>query len=93
MDEIPIQPKHQTCAPNTDYLTDFEEWRAVQSGMPNPLHPDGSLCVFNKNLRYIQTGKDLGQLVWQDKVYSIFWRVAAALEIQALPPYNCINKI
>jgi hypothetical protein len=50
---LPVAQKYNTYTPNTDYLTDFTSWLAVQNGSPV-----GSNSILGTS--YIKNGRDLG---------------------------------
>lgn len=63
---LTISQRQQTVQPGIDYMTDFDEWLAIQNGGPNP--PD----AFDDTRRYIRNMRDMGQYVHVDALYEAY---------------------
>ncbi|MGH8888036.1 MAG: vanadium-dependent haloperoxidase [Egibacteraceae bacterium] len=55
--------RHDTVEPGVDYMTDFDEWLAVQRGAPRTTDRDFA------NTRYIQTPRDMAHYTHFDILY------------------------
>lgn len=75
-----VQQTIRTAAPGLDYLTDYEGWLAVQNGAI------AGVNRFDERLRYIRSGRDLGEYVHRDFTYQSFLGAClAALKMGTLP--------
>lgn len=70
-DGIPIDPKMRTAAPGVDYVTEYQEWLAVQRGGG----PAGGLDN-DPVLRYPRNVRDLGRVAGSDRIYTQYLRAA-----------------
>jgi hypothetical protein len=74
-----IVHRHDTVEPGVDYLTDFDEYLAVQRGAPRTTPRDFV------NTRYIQTPRDLGHYTHFDVLYQPY--LYACLILLGRPEY------
>lgn len=70
---ITVEQKLRSGAAGRDYLTDFEDYLAVQNGVLTG--PD----VFDEHARYIVTPRDLGQYVHMDVLFQSFYNAGMIL--------------
>ena len=70
---ITVEQKLRTTVPGRDYLTDFEDFLAVQNGVLTG--PD----AFDDRARYIRNPRDLGQYVHMDVLFQSFFNAAMIL--------------
>ena len=70
-DGIPIDPKMRVDQPGSDFVTEYQEWLAVQRGGG----PTGGIPA-DPELRYPRNVRDLGRLAGSDRIYSAFFRAA-----------------
>jgi hypothetical protein len=72
-----VDQKIQPVAPNTDYVTDWNEWLAIQNGEARPPASTQSPAVFIRN------GRDIAQYVHIDQLYQAYF--VACLILLAYP--------
>jgi hypothetical protein len=87
----PIAQKYNTYAPNTDYLTDFNSWLAVQNGQ-GPFPPN-----VISGTSYIKNGRDLGAWVHIDFVFQAYlfaaqWLLGNKAPLNPGNPYLAITN-
>jgi hypothetical protein len=70
-DGIPIDPKMRVDQPGSDFVTEYQEWLAVQRGGG----PVGGVPA-DPELRYPRNVRDLGRLAGSDRIYSAYFRAA-----------------
>jgi len=63
---VKLVQKMRTTLPNSDYMTDYSWWLAVQNGMSS-----GNVAL-DSTPRYIRNGRDLGEYVHKDFTYQAF---------------------
>lgn len=70
---ITVEQRLRTTVPGRDYLTDFDDFLAVQNGtLPGP-------DAFDDRARYIRNMRDLGQYVHMDVLFQSFFNAALIL--------------
>jgi hypothetical protein len=74
-----VERKMRTLLPDTDHLTDYDNWLATQNGHI----PESAAHDFDPVRRYIRTGRDLAQWVHVDVLYQAYFN---AFLIMATPP-------
>ncbi len=80
----PREQMYRTGVVGANYMTDYGEWLELVSGLP-PYRTE----VFNPQLLYIRSGRDLAQAVHYDFTYQIF--LQAALIILNQYPETVLN--
>lgn len=81
-DGIAVTPRITTAQPNTDFMTEWNEWLRVQNGGPN----GGVFGALDPVTRFPRNPRDLGMVAGLDRVYSVYFR--AFLILQALFPFS-----
>jgi len=71
-----IPHRHDTVKPGVDYMTDFDEWLAVQRGTVRTLSPSDRDFV---NTRYTQTPRDMAHYTHFDFSYQPYLNAALIL--------------
>lgn len=61
--------RNKTLKPGRDFMTDWQEWVAVQNGAPRDLIPDD----FDEVLHYMRNGRDLSQWVHIDVLFQAYF--------------------
>jgi hypothetical protein len=74
-----VERKQRTLLPDTDHLTDYDNWLATQNGHV----VESSANDFDPVRRYIRTGRDLSQWVHIDVLFQAYFN---AFLIMATPP-------
>jgi hypothetical protein len=74
-----VERKQRTLLPDTDHLTDYDNWLATQNGHI----VESSANDFDPVRRYIRTGRDLAQWVHIDVLFQAYFN---AFLIMATPP-------
>lgn len=70
-DNIPIDPRMRVDAAGADFVTEYDEWLAVQRGGG----PVGGVPT-DPVLRYPRNVRDLGRVAGSDRIYSQYFRAA-----------------
>jgi hypothetical protein len=83
-----VNQKITTAQPGIDYMTDFNEWLAIQNGAL-PL----SAQVLDPTARYMRQGRDIGQWVHIDVLFQAYFQAFLVLASAGAPvddgnPYN-----
>jgi hypothetical protein len=81
-----IEQRYRTAVPNQDFLTDYDDWLAVQNGFPPT-----SAIIYDPTARYIRSARDLAEWVHVDHPLDggiIACRILLALGKEALDPAN-----
>jgi hypothetical protein len=82
-DGIPVEPRIRALMPGADYMTEYQEWLAIQNG------GIGQERETDPVLRYVRNCRDLAQVAGTDAIYSPYFRAALILsEIGALDDGN-----
>ncbi|MFZ1341709.1 vanadium-dependent haloperoxidase [Thiothrix eikelboomii] len=69
-----VDQRNKVAIANTDYLTDFDEWLAIQNGkFPNKKD------VFEKNLVFLRNLRDLATYVHFDQLYEAYFNACLYL--------------
>lgn len=71
-----------------DYMTDFASWLSIQNGVAPP-----SGDIFDPVLRYIRSGRDIGQWVHVDVLFQAYFQAflvmgGLGVPVDAANPYN-----
>jgi hypothetical protein len=74
-----VERKQRTLLPDTDHLTDYDNWLATQNGHI----PESSANDFDPVRRYIRNGRDLSQWVHIDVLFQAYFN---AFLIMGTPP-------
>jgi hypothetical protein len=85
---LPVAQKYNTYTPDTDYLTDFPSWLAVQNGSPV-----GSNTILGTS--YIKNGRDLGawdhvDFTFQAALFATQWLISNKAPFNPGNPYLAI---
>lgn len=77
---LTLSQRQTTVVPGSDFLTDFDEWLAIQNGR-DTFPPD----QFDETPRYIRNMRDLGQYVHVDALYEAYLNACLILLAREAP--------
>ncbi len=77
----PLDQKIATLAANTDYMTNFDTWAAVQNGV-TPLTPP----ALDPQRRYMHNGRGLATFTHDDELYQAYFVAYLAMNTLGIPP-------
>jgi hypothetical protein len=75
-----VERKQRTLLPDTDHLTDYDNWLAAQNGH----FPESA--SFDPVRRYIRNGRDLGEWVHIDVLFQAYFNALLIMASSGFPP-------
>lgn len=76
-----IDQKMANLAPNTDYMTNFDTWQAVQNGVQSLIPP-----AMDDHRRHMYNGRVLGSFTRQDELYQAYLVAFLVMNTLSTPP-------